>query len=338
MRPTRGDSMRIRQKTILSATLAAWTIVGLAASSGQAASPDRPNIIVISSDDYAWPFYGFMQKWQRALRGEVGGPVLLGPAYKADLELASSNIDRYQLILPDDDDIVGTKPAPADGRGAAYTYRMQDILTPALDAIAYGGHFFPFAENAASKCQPGFASIMTGLHRADAEHVSPSVTSGLISPILPEWLPGFAWGANHIVQQIDPQNVATGDYYLTMAAGKYDWGLTHVHADSPNTDRRPFDRTLITSGEGNEGRKMVDWDPTSPRTRDNRPLAEIKNFIECTRCDKRCTLGPVDPYTGLRRDCDDDADCPSGFGTCEFDPSACAWPSQDFRAGQPADP
>lgn len=343
----------------------AWLVAAIVctsyvlATAAEVRANTRPNFVIITSDDLAWPFYGFMQKWQRAQRAAG----LVGPAYEGDIDLGTSRIDRFQLILPNDDDIVTglegdvippkTPQDPSDGKGWQYTYRMEDLITPALDRVAEAGAFFPYGQNGASKCQPGFASIMTGLYRADNDS---RVEGGipLLDPILPEYLPGFAWSPtnNHVIalpsELVPPQNAETGDYYLTMAAGKYQRSLTYVFEDNGD-ERKPFDRTLSTGSEGIKGRKMIEWDSSVVdaqtglvvRSADNRPLDQIKDFLECTQCDKKCMNLPADPVTGELVDCSDDPNevqppnCGCALKSCEqpmpqgeFDPDSprlAAW-------------
>jgi hypothetical protein len=282
-----------------------------------ATESNRPNVVLLLSDDYAWPYYGFMQRWLGAMieSGE------LGDTYQADESFTTSNTDRHQLRLPDDDfGICGSNMTCQSTvlPNVGGTVPLHKVLTPALDRLAAEGQYFPVAHLAASKCEPGMAGQMTGLHLRDLDDYRPSEQSSG-APVLPEWLPGFRFEAppSHSIASAvcvggtndqDPcvrdADCPDGscDYYLTMMAGKWQWSASHLHEDT--TEKRPFDVEKRMGSECAEARQLVNNWP---------PMRDVKKFIACSMCKGVCAN---DPNTIC-----DPANPPTGCGTCEM----CDW-------------
>src|SRR5262249_46478480 len=138
------------------------------------------------------------------------------------------------------------------------------LLTPALDWLAANGNFWPIAHTSASRSQPAFAIIMTGLYPLDwvLRTEPPFATT---SPISPEWLP--------------PDS-------RTVSGGKGQGELSHVVRDGQ--PKEPWDRQTGQSGSVGEGGRLVPrpYDPGVPEDQALAGLAlqRVKDFIACARC------------------------------------------------------
>jgi hypothetical protein len=282
-----------------------WFVVaglGGSESTAQTTTTTLPprNIIILGSDDYAWPYYGFMQRY---LDARVGAD--LGSAYEDDRNFSPLS-NRQQLLLPDDAD--------------ASTPPLHRILTPALDFLASRGQFFPLAHQGASKCEPGMATALTGLHLKDLQRTSGGHGA---SPVLPEFLPGFAWSVpepgevqGHAVRLAD--NALTDPYFLTMGAGKWQWTNTHAHFLDDEL-KRPFDREKKDGTEGEKSRELMRY-PTSPTAPLTPRLQDLKDFIDCSLCRLTCTENEDKVCTRGGNECG------PGDGTCRTTPAGCAEP------------
>ena len=273
------------------------------------ANADRPNIVMITSDDLAWPYYGFMQRYLRARH--AGGE--LGERYEEDESITAFQFDRHQIILPNAADAMADlQKAIDDGAAGAMTSidpeieqlalatpSIDEILTPRMDWLAEHGQFFPISHLGASKCQPGFATIMTGLHLADLPRTATTPTA----PVVPEFLPGFAWDYSQnppvvgLPAGVTPAQLPGADFYLTLAAGKWEWGNSHDHESG--AERIPFDRAKKMDSEGVFGRKTVKINAASP---ERRPLDELKLFMECAQCDLAACDDMLAEYTDYKPD------------------------------------
>jgi hypothetical protein len=252
-----------------------------------------PNIIVIISDDYAWPYYGFMQEYleRNQQHGTHGG------AYAEDLEVFHNKF-RYGMLLPDDGE-------------TAVTPKLGTIITPALDSLARGhnpsngnhyGHYFPIAHLGASICKPGLATELTGLHLADLNRNQLDDGGPYISsPVMPEHLQGFVWS------NVDKRpQVTTAPQYLTMGAGKWRYSQDTFRFDDgaappadcdasaatplppcgANVDKYPFDYDLETGSDSVGTREILEG-----------RLREVKDFIDCTLCvNDEATCAPEPGY------------------------------------------
>ncbi len=254
-----------------------------------------PNIIVIISDDYAWPYYGFMQRYLE--KNLADG--IVGKAYEEDMEVSYPK-HRYGMLLP-------------NASAAAMLPKIEDILTPALDSLASDAHgqYFPLAHLGASICKPGLATALTGLHLADSNRtgvVSPYDDSSYVtSPVLPEHLRGFWWGsAMDGINQggtVQPKTPDPRDaQYLTMGAGKWrytqdtfgfddDGASVPPDCDGSSTSATPPCRNPTATSTTNLTDKFpFDYDLTtgadSAGTRDilAERLEEVKDFIDCALC------------------------------------------------------
>jgi arylsulfatase A-like enzyme len=149
--------------------------------------------------------------------------------------------------------------------------------------------FYPVAHASGSRCQPSLATLMTGLHLKDLRP-GPDPTS-TVSAVLPEWLPGFRWDGEQIGCQGLPPT-----HYLTIGAGK--WQYTVTHRFPSGNPRHPFDREVGAAGMGPQARGLL-----ADR------LQDVKDFIECAACVRRCLYDPQ------QRLCHDDLEC-LGTGPC----------------------
>ena len=293
-------SMVSRRATASTGTLV-MILLGVVALAAAAASPAAaeaepvppptpslarpvPNIVLIQSDDHGWPFYGFMQRYLRRklAAGEldiVGDPD--GPG-------GNLGYDHPEVVLPEDhvsstpttDCGVDDSPCQscASGSSRPCTPPIHRLITPALDGLAEAGSYFPIAHTASSLCAPSLASTMTGLYIRDYRRSGFKVTS----PVIPEWLPGF----DERALPLDPKT------YLTMAAGKWQYGGVHGEEDSQGSKKHPFDRDMPRRNpEGGSGvRKVI-----LPLHPEGPALERIKDFIACATCEDRtkCAL-PLD--------------------------------------------
>jgi hypothetical protein len=265
-----------------------------------------PNIIVINSDDYAWPYYGFMQRYLEAKQqaGEHGRSYAVDTKFGAVKPADRSH--RFGLLLPDDDD-PDTPP-------------LHKILTPALDSLAGGtaGQYFPVGHIGGSMCQPSMVSILSGLHVTDiARRGSDWQDEYTASPVIPEWLIGFQWdpSGTRFPKVIEEQQI----HYLTMAAGKwtYDPDTQVFHGDTTTQPPRknPWDRELQTGGDSDGARDILK----------NPQLQDIKDLIGCARCrDFVCVNEPTRECTPGGQECN-----PTGEANCW--PKGCIAPDMDYR-------
>lgn len=294
-----------------------------------------PNIIVINSDDYAWPYYGFMQRYLRA-KQQAGEH---GRSYAVDTRFESlQGRYRYGLLLPDDDD-PSTPP-------------LHKILTPALDSLAGGTHgqYFPIGHVGGSVCEPSMAATLTGLHLTDqARPGGDRSHPKSASPVIPEFLIGFQWdvGGAGVPQ-------ASGSmHYLTMAAGKWTYDpRTHVFDEPSACDhdhdgvadpcaecapehpcrfsevhpitqkylrKSPWDRELKTGSDSDGARRILR----------NPQLQDVKDFIACARCEDFVCVNNTNvsctPPGG------NECTPPGGPNAGPCWPRGCIDPRQDYR-------
>jgi arylsulfatase A-like enzyme len=244
-----------------------------------AAFPQSPNVVLFQADDWGWPYYGFMQRYLAAkvtgtcVGGSADGAPCTGPVAcpggTCNADLVGDNPDQPgreyldpQLILVD---------VPSPGRPP-----MHRLITPALDWLAEHGNFFPLAHNSASHSQPSLAITMTGLFPADYV-LTPLNPPKTTSPVLPEW--------------VMPA-------YLTMAAGKWEWGLSHV-APPGFAGKKPWDRQMPKGGgSGEDGRLILKpYAAGDPHQQALQGLAlqRVKDFIACARCTdpSKCLTPPT---------------------------------------------
>jgi arylsulfatase A-like enzyme len=97
-------------------------------------SATRPNILLLVTDDWGWPYYGFM-------RPEVGSCLAA--------EIAGCDLQQDPFCQP---------------------YRFPFPRTPNLDALVAGGICFPWGISTASRSTAARQSIQTGLNRRDLLH------------------------------------------------------------------------------------------------------------------------------------------------------------------------
>ncbi|MDG1959932.1 MAG: sulfatase-like hydrolase/transferase [Candidatus Binatia bacterium] len=250
----------------------------------QAAKPqENPNIILIISDDHGWPYYGFMQRYlrERLNRGE----------FRIDPTRFREGYDHPEIVIPED--IVSSSPTQDCGvdqpgcqpcRDGDCTPPIHRILTPSIDRLAEDGSYFPAAHTGAVVCKPSMASILTGLHNGDYQ----SVRGKILTPTLPEWLPGFS----------EEQGIRDPTTYLTMAGGKWAYGKTFV--DRRFRRKKPFDRDYP---RGNPEAATRNREILSPRRgADGIPFERAMDFIDCATCAdaSKCIL----PATERRADPD----------------------------------
>jgi arylsulfatase A-like enzyme len=246
-----------------------------AAPWGPARAEPPPNIIVLISDDWGWPHYGVMQRYLRA-------KVTNGELIASDPAVSGEEYGDFEIILPDD-----TSEA---------TPPIDTLLTPAIDTLAAAGSFFPVAHGAASICKPGLAAIMTGLSFHDMDKLPAPRNKAL--PTLPEWLPGFG-------QEFGAANPS---HYITMAAGKWQYEVSHT--DLLGNPKNPWDRDM-PKGTGTGGKRdqklLLPYDAYIGTAPFQPALEPLKDFIDCARCTRSCYQGA---HAG--KPCTDHADCPGG--------------------------
>ena len=254
-----------------------------------------PNVVVFQSDDAGFPYYGFMQRhlleqvghcadYDRACTtsSDCPGSTCITPSARcraggnacathadcaaadvcvdARLGLRDPNIAGYEhddpsIVIPDDTD--------------PRTPPLNRLLTPALDSLAASGYFFPRGHAGGSHCKPALAVIQTGLHLGDMRIQPGASNPRSNSPVLTEWIPSD---------------------YLTMGAGKWQYGSTH--AEGPLfTPKRPWDREMPILNEAGEAARLV----IRGYTTTSRSLEWVKDFIDCATCadPSKCAL-PAD--------------------------------------------
>src|SRR5262245_6377820 len=246
---------------IIARSLLALTLLVVGVGSAAA----QPNIVVLQGDDWGWPYYGFMQRYLAAkITGTCAGGSANGAVCRTDGQCPGGTCaadfvgDDPASVAPEYTDpqlLLPSFPPP----GAPPIDRQ---LTPALDWLAAHGNFWPVSHNSASKSQPAFAIIMTGLYPLDWVL---GTGSRITSPILPEWLPAS---------------------YLTLMAGKFQYATSHV--DLSNVAKFPFDRSVGIGGNaGGTGRYILRpyalGDPHSQALA-GLALQRVKEFISCARC------------------------------------------------------
>lgn len=226
-----------------------------------------PNIIFLAGDDWAWPYYGFMQRWMTTMvtgtcSAESDNP---GATCTGDLECPNGVCES---------DLVGDRPTQRSYEWKDRFLLLQDIpdasrppldqlITPAMDWLAANGNFWPWTHTSGSMSQPGFCIQMTGLYPGD--WVFNSSGKRTISPTLPEVVPST---------------------YFTMLGGKWQYALSHAYV---NDERRaPWDREMVSGGNAGERGRMVMFPVLAgdPQTQAEQGLAleRIKNFLACVRC------------------------------------------------------
>ena len=230
-----------------------------------AVDAEKPNIILIISDDHGWPYYGFMQRYlrERLARGE----------FEIDSSRIKEGYDHPEIVIPED----AVSSGPLEGCGVdqpgcqpcaddTCTPPIHRILTPSIDRLAEEGSYFPSAHTGAVVCKPSMASILTGLHNGDYQ----AVRGRILTPTLPEWLPGFSDGQT----TVDPTT------YLTMAGGKWSYGKTFV--DQRFRRKMPFDRDYP---RGNPEAATRNREILSPRRGgEGMAFERALNFIDCATC------------------------------------------------------
>lgn len=117
--------------------------------SGLARAADQPNIILVMSDDYGWPYYSFMIDYLRRQLGVAGDPHAPGECFHP---------------FSEDPTTTGVPCAPNMPVGTGCeTY----ICTPNLDLLAREGIAFDRAVVTAPACTWSHESLFTGLNRRD---------------------------------------------------------------------------------------------------------------------------------------------------------------------------
>ena len=266
---------RRRQSLLLLLLLVAPLSVG---------AQSAPNVVVFQSDDLGFPHYGFMQRYllerlgrcadyDRACTTSSDCPAsaCITPAMhcRASGEACSTHVDcaaddacvdarlgfrdvnmpGYEhddpaIVIPDDTD-PGTPP-------------LNRLLTPTLDSLAASGYFFPRAHVGGSHCKPSLAVIQTGLHLGDMRLQEGTTNPRSASPVLTEWIPGD---------------------YLTMAAGKWQYGSSH--GEGPLfAAKRPWDREMPILTEAGENARLV----IRGSNESSESLEWAKDFIDCATC------------------------------------------------------
>ncbi|HZR82780.1 MAG TPA: sulfatase-like hydrolase/transferase [Candidatus Binatia bacterium] len=124
----------MNRREFIGMTAAAAATLAVGGARRARASASRPNILLVVSDDWGWPYYSFMQP-------EVG-PCFGAAIPTCDLQ-QDPNCQPYRFPL---------------GR------------TPTLDALAAGGICFPLGLSTAPKSAWARQSIQTGLNRRDLPH------------------------------------------------------------------------------------------------------------------------------------------------------------------------
>jgi arylsulfatase A-like enzyme len=259
-----------------------------------AASQSAPNVVVFQSDDLGFPHYGFMQRYLLERLGRCAdydracttssdcpGSTCITPSARcraggnpcathADCAVTDACVDARlgfrdpNVVGYEHDDPGIVMPDDTDPR----TPPLNRLLTPALDSLAASGHFFPRSHAGGSHCKPALAVTQTGLHLGDMRLQSGVTSPRTASPVLTDWIPSN---------------------YLTMGAGKWQYGSTH--GEGPLfTARRPWDREMpILTEAGDNARLLV-----RGTTATSRSLEWVKDFIDCATCadPSKCTLPP----------------------------------------------
>lgn len=232
----------------------------------------RPNIILMNSDDYGWPYYSFMIE---KLRHELQGRDTSACSSPWTSETCEDNF--------------------SPGDGAAGNYRCAAgqppdascqlyVATPNLDALAAGGVAFERGYVSESACQPAYESMLTGLNRRDlTEDVDIGCNVGGTGvKTLPEvltsagyntFLQGKSWLGNPTDEanfndkvcdtddtEHDPTTCDDDDPSLQSSPNDT------IGEDQPMTILKQFIKRQDARGAGSEGRRpfFVMWSPLSP--------------------------------------------------------------------------
>ncbi len=129
---------------VLALLLVYGPALGQPCATGPAAPADNPpNVLLIMTDDHAWPLYNFMY--------EGDGTT----TYR--YEFVDSNGGRHPNLRPLNFPAIARDGTTVPAQG----------MTPELDQLAAEGVVFPNGYAADSVCVPSFASTETGLNRKD---------------------------------------------------------------------------------------------------------------------------------------------------------------------------
>lgn len=189
----------MRTLRALSAGLA-LLVTGLVLYPWTAASipSDPPNILLIMTDDHAWPLYNFMydidEIYDATLVDANGNPKKIGRYYDG------RNRENLRPIT-----------FPALTKAGQYTVSPPvpaGPMTPELDRLAERGGIFPFGYSADSVCVPSFATTEFGLNKKD--------WSVLKEPELKSKRKSIARIGDYITTINDPGSPA----YVSVAFGK----------------------------------------------------------------------------------------------------------------------
>lgn len=265
----------VDRRRILHSHAAVAAILILTGIAQEVHAQPPPNIVVVVSDDHGWPFYGFMQRWLAHGLDLDGNPDprLLGnpDAVRNGAEkLRGTGYHEHRMLIPED-----TSPA---------TPPVDQIITPALDWLASHGSYFPFAYNTGSVCKPSLATILTGLHVGDYRNAPGGGAGGesgslVTSPVLAEWLPSFADQQGCVAGGSPACGTLQPDTYLTLAAGKWQYGSVHADDDGAQFPHKvPFDRKLPRSDPQAAARSREALGTAA------NPLGPVKDFIACATC------------------------------------------------------
>jgi hypothetical protein len=256
----RPNALRLRHLGSALLTCALLALLGVSARA------QDPNIIFFAGDDWGWPYFGFEQRWLAAkVTGTCEGGSQNGQSCRGNSQCPGGTCDSEYVgedptnrFLEYLDPVYLLPDFPAPGRPP-----VDRLMTPALDWLAANGNFWPVAHNSATISQPAFCVLMTGLYPED--WVLTEARNRTTSPVLPEWLP---------------------TQYLTLGAGKWQYGLSHVTATLDI--RRPWDREVGQGGNAGEGGRII-LKPYQPGDKHAQALQglsaqRVKDFIACATC------------------------------------------------------